>query len=223
MKYQSVILDLDDTLYDYVSINDSAIEATALLAEHEFGIRPEDFMTAFTWARKDNKRVLGETAASHNRLLYFQKTLEYLHLPPVGMAIRLYECYWGYMLEHMTLYEGALDFLKFCKANTISIGICSDLTAHIQHRKIEKLGLIPYIDAIVTSEEAGAEKPAPQMFQMILDKLGVQASEALYVGDSYKKDVIGAEKMGIDVLWFKGDVEDEHAVLSFSEIFDKLQ
>lgn len=222
MKYKAVILDLDDTLYDYASLNDAAIESVVAIAQKKCMVPKDTFMDVFLWAREETKKVLNETGACHNRMLYFQKALEHLGLPPVISAIDLYECYWGYILENLQLSYGAMEFLQYCKYHSAKIGICSDLTAHIQHRKIRRLGIAHLIDAVVTSEEAGVEKPHLQMFTMILSKLGVAASEALYIGDSYKKDVVGAESAGIDVLWYKGKDEDKRTIHSFSEALEKL-
>ena len=222
MKYKAIILDLDDTLYDYASLNDAAIDRAVTMAHDKCKVPKDSFMDAFLWARGDTKKILNETGACHNRMLYFQKALEHLGLPPVISAIDLYECYWGYMLEHMQLNYGVLEFIQYCKYHSAKIGICSDLTAHIQHRKIRRLGIAHLIDAIVTSEEAGVEKPHLQMFGMILSKLGVAASEALYIGDSYKKDIVGAECAGIDVLWYKGKEEDRRSIATFSEALERL-
>ncbi|GAI20722.1 unnamed protein product, partial [marine sediment metagenome] len=58
-------------------------------------------------------------------------------------------------------------------------------------------GLEPYLDFVVTSKEAGADKPSPPIFLAALGKAGVNASEAVHVGDQYKFDVIGARGIGI--------------------------
>jgi len=61
-----------------------------------------------------------------------------------------------------------------------------------------KLGLEPYLDFVVTSEEAGADKPNPPIFQAALRQARVDASEAIHVGDQYKIDVVGARGVGIN-------------------------
>ncbi len=50
---------------------------------------------------------------------------------------------------------------------------------------------------MVTSEEAGADKPKPEIFLKALEKAGVDASEAVHVGDQYDLDVVGARGVGI--------------------------
>ncbi|MGH3291671.1 MAG: HAD family hydrolase [Trebonia sp.] len=55
--------------------------------------------------------------------------------------------------------------------------------------------------AIVTSEDAGAYKPSPQIFRRGLAMLGLRAQEVLHVGDSLTADVAGARAAGIAAIW----------------------
>ena len=54
----------------------------------------------------------------------------------------------------------------------------------------------------VSSEEADAEKPDIKIFKMTLDKLELSGKNVVYVGDSYNKDVIGADNAGIFPVWY---------------------
>lgn len=58
------------------------------------------------------------------------------------------------------------------------------------------------MDFIVTSEEAGREKPKPSIFRLALKKAGCSPKETVMVGDSVEKDVRGAEKAGIAGILF---------------------
>jgi len=60
-----------------------------------------------------------------------------------------------------------------------------------------QLGLEPYLDFVVTSGEVGSDKPEPTIFLAALARAGVNASEAVHVGDQYKLDVVGARGVGI--------------------------
>ena len=89
----------------------------------------------------------------------------------------------------------------------IKIAICTDLTAQIQHRKIMQLGLVPYIDVLVTSEEAGSEKPNERIYELTFAKLqilisDIKKSECLFVGDSQEKDVNAPFRFGMDSVLF---------------------
>lgn len=65
---------------------------------------------------------------------------------------------------------------------------------------LERVGLRPALDAVVTSAAVGARKPAPEIFQAGLRAAGVAAAEALHVGDGPEEDLAGARAAGIDAL-----------------------
>jgi len=188
MKYKGILLDLDDTLYDYDYAHTKALNAAITEKDQE----------TFAEARKQTGEKLKNTAASHNRLLYFQKMLELQSKPPFE-ALEIYEKYWRIFLENMHFYEKVDEFLESTK--DIPICLVTDLTAHIQYRKIKHLNLENYIDALVTSEEAGIEKPATTMFEIALNKLNLQAGDVCMVGDNLKKDIVGASQLGITSYW----------------------
>ena len=53
------------------------------------------------------------------------------------------------------------------------------------------------------SEEVGAQKPNPRIYEEALRINGISADEALMIGDSYTSDVEGARAAGIDQMWFR--------------------
>jgi HAD superfamily hydrolase (TIGR01549 family) len=63
--------------------------------------------------------------------------------------------------------------------------------------KLARVGLARYFELIVDSHEEGIEKPDPRIFARTLDRLGVPAAEAAYVGDLYHVDVVGASAAGL--------------------------
>ena len=110
----------------------------------------------------------------------------------------------------MKLGVGVLDALKELKRRGFQIAIVSDLTTHIQLRKIHRLGITKYVDFLVTSEEAGSEKPHAIMFLLALNKLDVSPHEAIFVGDNTINDVEGANAVRMDtVLVKKGSLAKE--------------
>ncbi len=199
---KAVIFDLDDTLYAYEVLDKEACERVREFACAEFGITAQKYEEAFLYGRSETKRSLGDVAACHNRILYFQKTLEYLGVNPVPMSLQLYETYWGTFLEKMVLREGARQLLDAMHKHGIRVMVCTDLTAHIQHRKIDALGIADDICCLVTSEEAGKEKPSGEIFALCLEKLKVLPGEICFIGDNFKKDIEGAKAAGMQAFWF---------------------
>lgn len=61
-------------------------------------------------------------------------------------------------------------------------------------------GLLDWFELVIDSQIVGFEKPDPRIFQSALERMGVAASEALYIGDLYEVDVVGARRAGMDVI-----------------------
>jgi HAD superfamily hydrolase (TIGR01549 family) len=70
---------------------------------------------------------------------------------------------------------------------------------------LERVGLAPLLDGVVTSAAIGAPKPAPEIFRHALALAGVAADHALHVGDSPADDVAGAVACGIDAVLLRRD------------------
>ena len=215
---KAVIFDLDNTLYDYTSNDIVAMHALCAFAKEHFNLDEESFRKVYTEARRIVKNRLTEGAAQHNRMLFLQTALEIIGKNPFHYAIEMYETYWGTFLKNMTLYDGALEFLQILKAEGFKIAICTDMTAHIQYRKIKQLGISNLIDVIVTSEEVGVEKPSPLIFERVLEKLKVDASEAAYFGDSFMKDIEGSANCGMKAFYFVADREVNENAFGYPKI-----
>lgn len=65
------------------------------------------------------------------------------------------------------------------------------------HEELAQLGLLEFFDLALTAGEADAWKPNPAIFIQALQRLGASAETALYVGDNYYADVIGARHAGL--------------------------
>lgn len=200
---KAVVFDLDNTVYNYDECHSLAMCRLQDYACNLYKMEKEEFETCFDSARKEVKNLLGNTGAAHNRMLYMQIFLEKIHSNPVEGALELYDIYWNTMLEQMEPFPYVTSLMKWLKQNNISIGVLTDLTAHIQHRKIKELGIASYIDVIVTSEEAGKEKPSLCAFKRIKTKLGCKANEILMIGDSQAKDIDGATGAGMHAILFE--------------------
>ena len=203
--FKGVIFDIDGTLYDYQSVDIVAMKHFCAYIEDNLGVDEKIFREKYTEARKMIRSRLKDTAAQHSRVLLIQTALELLGKNPFDHVLTLYDVYWNCFLENMRPFDGAADFLRDLKSAGVKISTCTDMTAHIQYRKLEKLGLDKFFDFMVTSEETGYEKPAPIMFNFALEKMKIRADEAAYFGDSLERDILGAANVGIKPFWFIAD------------------
>lgn len=205
---KAVVFDLDNTIYNYDECHIVAMKQLEEYVCDKYGLNKVDFRKNFELAKDEVKKLLGNTGASHNRMLYMQIFLEKINQSPVEDALELYDIYWSAMLEKMTPFKYVMPLMKQLKHRKIEIGILTDLTAHIQYRKIKKLCITEYIDAIVTSEEVGAEKPSSIAFSRIIQKLHCNPEEILMIGDSQKKDIDGAVNVGMRGMLFLESYKD---------------
>lgn len=203
--YKGVIFDIDGTLYDYQSNDVHAMKDLCAFVERTVGVDEKTFRATYSQARNIIHERLKDTAASHNRTLMIQTALELLGKNSFNHILQMYDVYWNSFIDNMQPYDGAIDFLRGLKAAGVKISVCTDMTAHVQYRKLAALKLDRYVDFMVTSEETGYEKPAPIMFEFALKKMHVAASEAAYFGDSLNRDIRGAANVGIDPYWFVAD------------------
>jgi putative hydrolase of the HAD superfamily len=65
---------------------------------------------------------------------------------------------------------------------------------------LEAAGLLGYFEFVIDSQLVGFEKPDPRIFAAALDRFGVVPAQALYVGDIYEVDVVGARRAGMEVV-----------------------
>jgi putative hydrolase of the HAD superfamily len=195
-EVKGLLLDLDDTLYHYEPVHKIAFEACAQVAESNYQIQKEEFRSLWKIARDKVHIDVHGQGASHSRLLYLQKLYE-LHSGKTNadFALELEEVYWSVFLKEMTFRNGVERFLQKAQKLGIRMAIVTDLTAQIQLKKWQKLELHRYIDFMISSEEAGVEKPSPYIFELALQKLQLQVNEVAMIGDNALKDIAGAQAL----------------------------
>ena len=88
------------------------------------------------------------------------------------------------------------DALARLRDAGLKLGVVSNSDGRVAEA-LEAAGLRGYFDVVVDSALVGVEKPDPAIFRAALDVLDVPPAEALYLGDLYDVDVLGANAAGI--------------------------
>ena len=74
------------------------------------------------------------------------------------------------------------------------MGLISNFTyAPVIYKSLRKVGINEFFNVVVVSEEVGWRKPSSHIFQDALNRLQIQACEAVYIGDSPNEDIKGAK------------------------------
>ena len=212
---RTVIYDLDDTLYDFHQADKLAFAAMCRSCDERFGGGTERFAEAFKpsyqaineYMPEDIKALMtdGVTVATcHSRTLRIAHMLEQMDLPLFPHVIELYDIYWNTILDNMEAAPHIHEVMQALKEKGLRIGIGSNMTSRIQYRKLERLGLGPYLDFVTVSEESFFDKPDARFFDRVLYKAGCKPEECLFVGDNYRFDYVGARASGMHALWYVG-------------------
>ena len=96
----------------------------------------------------------------------------------------------------LVLFDDVPAALDDLKKRGLKLGLISNIEKDMT-ATLDKLGLSSRLDIVVTSQDAGFTKPQPEIFRYALKRAGVQPDEAVYIGDQYQVDVIGAKAAGM--------------------------
>jgi phosphoglycolate phosphatase len=102
------------------------------------------------------------------------------------------------MREGTRLLPGAREVVAALHAAGLKLAICSNKPIAFTRELLDHLGLVSFLDAVIGPEDVARPKPAPDMLQLALARLGVTAAEALYVGDMVV-DIATARAAGVAV------------------------
>jgi putative hydrolase of the HAD superfamily len=91
------------------------------------------------------------------------------------------------------------ESLTRLRAAGLHLGVVSNSDGRVVEA-LQAAGLDRFFDVVVDSQLVGFEKPDPRIFLAALERLRIPAVEAVYVGDIYEVDVVGARRAGMDVI-----------------------
>ena len=117
--------------------------------------------------------------------------------------------------------ERTHEALARLRAAGIRLGIVSNSDGRVE-QALTIAGLRDYFDVVVDSALVGVEKPNPVIFQTALDALGVSPEEALYIGDLYEVDVLGARAAGIEAVLLTSSSPDSERPCRTAGSIDEL-
>ncbi len=193
---KTIIFDLDNTLIDFWKFKTRSVDA-AINAMIKAGLKIK---------KRDAMKII------HN--LYGRYGMEYKYLFQellkktrgsvdyriLSHALVAYRKTRGNLLVS---YKGVKPTLRKLKEQGYKLAIISDAPKLKAWIRLVSMGIDEFFDVVITFDDTGKRKPNNLPFRKTLKKMRIKPGEALMVGDSIKRDIIGAKALGIKTVFAK--------------------
>ena len=228
MKYEVIIFDADETLFDFKKSEREAFKNTML----EFNIEYDE-----NYHLKVYSDVNTAIWKEFEEGLITQKKLKIERFKRLSdkLNIKFDEALFAksYMkhLSHASfLYDDSIELLESLHKNHRLIIITNGLK-DVQDGRIRKSIVAKYFEDIVVSEEVNVSKPDPKIFELSLNNINyMDKSKVLMVGDSLTSDIKGGINFDIDTCWFnpnkiinKTEIKPTYEISSLMDLKDIVE
>ena len=214
---RAVIFDLDNTLTDFVTMKDRAIEA-AVGAMYDMGLplSPEESFGRI-YAIYDQEGIEYQSVFDH--LLRDV----YGHVPASILAAGII-AYRKARDSTLVLYPHVKLMLMELLRRGIRLAVLSDAPRLQAWQRIHHLSLQHVFEHVITFDDTGERKPAAAPFRRAMELLGLPAEQLLMVGDWPERDMRGAGALGIRTVYARyGDTKDTVRSGADYEIDDAIE
>ena len=203
---KAVIFDYVGTLVNCkgYSMDASKEKLYKALLNEGFNVAEDSFMKAYSVAHERYRKVRYEQLREVTNAVWIAEALASLGFevtPDDSRVKAALNLFFQDFIDTLELREGAEKLLKQAQAG-YKVGLISNFTyAPVIYFSLRQIGINGFFSAVVVSEESGWRKPSKQIFQDALDKLQVQADQAVYIGDSPVEDIKGAKEAGLKAVF----------------------
>jgi len=217
MRYKMILMDVDDTLFDFQQGNRNAV---GQLME-ELGLSSPTIFDEYQAINHACWEAL-ERGEMTQEVLHVERFRRFLASKnraddPEKVADRFTELLGAQAIP----LPGAEELVKKLSEKLPVVILTNGITP-IQKKRMSITPICNWISGLVISQEAGVSKPDPRIFEIALN--GVSPKDALMIGDGVQSDILGANRAGVDACWFnpKGKtlpegVHAEYEVRTLSE------
>jgi putative hydrolase of the HAD superfamily len=131
----------------------------------------------------------------------------------------------------LSAVPGAVDMLAVLRERGYRMGLISNTIwpAELHLEDLVELGILPYLEHTIFSGDFGVWKPNPRVFQHMMEILDVRPEEAVFVGDSPREDILGAQRVGMRAIWLRsqefplGDIRPDAIIETLPDLLKVLE
>jgi putative hydrolase of the HAD superfamily len=203
MAVQAVVFDFYGTLARATAW----LSVDMVLAEHGYEL-PEEIRDRFWNEGLDGMEHLEHSTSreryqawQHKRLMAM---LAETDVHPGEYESILEKLRQGNEARVLEAYDETAAVLTELRARGLPLAICSNWDWDLDEA-VDEVGLSEAVDVVVSSAWAGARKPHPRIFEHTLSKVGTDAGNVVFVGDTWGPDVVGPRAMGMTPLYLRRD------------------
>lgn len=199
---KALIFDIDNTLYNQMDLYREAYR-------HIFGQRfpwTADQLFAASRRRSDESfqwMMDGKMTMEEMYIYRIQKAFEDNGFSITAREALDFQNRYAWNQSHLTVSGPLRLLLDECVQNHVPLGIITNGTSDHQWEKVRVMELTRWIPEkhILVSADCGILKPDPAIFRLAEERMHLTPSEACFIGDSYKNDIIGAKAASWTAVW----------------------
>ncbi len=226
MKYTTILLDLDGTIFDFHAAQRQAFFETFgyfNIAADEAMLSRYDLFNDSLWQMLERGEMTREHLFKERFKLFFEKEGIKTDIRPSEVQSR----YMKALSSGHFLIDGALELLQALHGKYKVCAITNGVSM-TQRKRLSDSNTTDYFDCLVISEEVGFEKPDPRYFDAVKRICCIDAiSQAIVVGDSLNADIFGGGSFGFDTCWynpnskpFTGKLAPTYTITHLSQLVD---
>jgi putative hydrolase of the HAD superfamily len=214
---KAVVFDVDNTLVDFIKWKNAAVDS-AIMAMIDAGLdlTPDQ-------AHKRIFEIYDQKGIEHQEVFddLLNDVLGYIDYRILAAGIVAYRrAREGSLVAYPHV---GLALLRLFRMG-LKLAVVSDAPRMQVWMRLVQLGVDNFFDAVVTFDDTGKRKPAPEPFQKALELLEVRPQEAIMVGDWAERDIVGAKEIGMYTVFARyGDTFGTQHSGANVEIADILQ
>ncbi len=203
-KYKVLFFDLDRTLWDYRSNSEQTLNDLVTKHIPELIEKFDEFLATFydvnenLWIEYRDGRLSKEKLSTQRFIDSFKR----LGVNAETFAEVFSNNYIKESPNKTKLFPKTIETLEYLKNAGYRMFLLTNGFVEVQKVKIRDSKLEPFFDRMITSEEAGYQKPHKKIFEFALKIVKAKKGDCLMIGDDLESDIVGAKNFGIDTVFF---------------------
>lgn len=203
-KYKVLFFDLDRTLWDYRSNSEQTLKDLLGRYTPQLLNKFDEFLATFyeinesLWLEYRDGRLSKEQLSTQRFIDTFQR----LGVNAESFAEEFSIDYIAESPNKTKLFPQTIETLEYLKNAGYRLFLLTNGFVEVQRVKIRDSKLEPFFERMITSEEAGYQKPHEKIFEFALNVVKAEKRDCLMIGDDLESDIEGARNFGIDTVFF---------------------